>query len=160
MENADDRSPQEGPLGMQSTFPPSAFRMWVRVMLATKEFPFLDLPDLVVVWLTSVRKTLSQEGSLLCVCVSSFCDASCGATMMKYLKIIKNNSFPSFSSSKHRNMTRQRTGTFNKKKKADESKAEKKTFSGTERFCFFLFTLGLPKAPKMLSVNDRQRLWI
>lgn len=69
VENADDHSPQKGPLGMQSTFPPSAFRMWVRVMLATKEFPFLDLHDLVVVWLTSVRKTLSQEGSLFCVCV-------------------------------------------------------------------------------------------
>lgn len=52
VENADDNGPQKGPVGIESTFPASAFRMWVRVMLATKEFTFLDLDDRVVTWLT------------------------------------------------------------------------------------------------------------
>lgn len=44
-ENADDNGPQKGPVGMRSIFPPSAVRMWVRVM-PIKEFRFLDLHEL------------------------------------------------------------------------------------------------------------------
>lgn len=65
VENADDNGPQKGPVGIKSTFPPSVFRMWVSAMLAIKEFRFLDLHDLVVMWLTSVQNRLPLKHLIL-----------------------------------------------------------------------------------------------